>query len=63
MLTCTISASICLAFPDCSSPSICDIMSHTMFSRVSGSSSDRGYGDSRNNRSKVCAFVCEFGVP
>ena len=63
MLTCTISASIFLALFDWSSPSICEMMLHTMFSRVSGWSSDLAYGDSLSNRRSICAFVWDFGVP
>lgn len=57
MLTCTMSASIFFALLDCSSPSICEIMLQTMFSSVSGCSSDLGYGESLSNCKSVCAFV------
>lgn len=63
MLTCTISASIFFAFPDCSSPSIWEIMLQTIFSSVSGCSSDLGYGESLSYCKSVRAFVWDLGVP
>ena len=63
MLTCTISASIFFAFPDWSSPSIWDMMLHTMFSSVSGWSSDLGYGDSLSSCKSICALDWDLGVP
>ena len=49
MLTWTISASIFFVLPAWSSPLICDVMLHIMFSSVSGSISNLGYGDSLSN--------------
>ena len=63
MLTCTISASIFLALRDWSSLSIWEMRLHTMFSRVSGCSSDLGWGESLSNRKRVCAFDWDLGVP